>query len=600
MDFVRNNSKEQLIDQLPVVVFEYTFFPNGHRDFTYISPRCEELLGIDPETIMHGNLSMIDFIHSDDLPLFNERVEASLRDGTEFNWEGRCKGNEGYIWVEAQGMPMKTDDGRIIYSGVFSDITEKKRLEQRYQALIDQLPLGIAVHAQGRILFANPAAARIVGARHPDQLSGMEIARFVHPDSLPIALERVKKVMAGEPVPSIEEKYVRLDGSIIDVEVTGYPYQFHGEPAAQVIFTDITEKKKTEASFRKTETLLEQLFQNTPMAVVLLSEEGNVVQINKGFEETFGFTVQELQGKGLNQFIVPANLVTEGNDINTIISRNRVVKTETIRHRKDGKVLSVIIYGVPVLRQDKTLGIFGMYVDITESKKLEEELKIRNAELDNFVYKVSHDLRAPLSSVLGLAHLASLPGNDDNLLEYIKLMGQKAGQLDHFISDVLSHSKNLKMDLKIEMINFRDIFNQSFDDLSYLKDTEQVARKISITGCDFYSDPWRVAEIFRNLVSNAVKYKKLGDVEAVTSVQIDVTPGYCSILFQDNGIGIDKVSLEKVFEMFYRASDQSDGSGLGLYIVKNAVEKLGGKVDVESELGQGTTFKIVLPNHLSK
>ncbi len=104
MDFVRNNSKEQLIDQLPVVVFEYTFFPNGHRDFTYISPRCEELLGIDPETIMHGNLSMIDFIHGDDLPLFNERVEASLRDGTEFNWEGRCKGNEGYIWVEAQGM----------------------------------------------------------------------------------------------------------------------------------------------------------------------------------------------------------------------------------------------------------------------------------------------------------------------------------------------------------------------------------------------------------------------------------------------------------------------------------------------------------------
>ncbi len=595
-----NKNQERLIDQLPVVVFEYTFYPNGHRDFTYISPRCEELLGIDPETIMHGRLSMNDFIHVDDLGLFTQSVEVSLQTGEEWNWEGRCRRNEGYIWIEARGMPVRMEDGRITYSGVFSNVTEKKRLEQRYQELVDQLPLGITIHAKGRVLFANPAAAKMIGAGNSSQLIGMEVAGFVHPDSKATAMERIKVVMGGRPAPPIEEKYIRLDGSILEVEVTGYPYQYNGEPAVQTIFTDITEKKRAEASFRKTETLLEQLFQNTPMAVVLLNEEGNVVQINSGFQETFGFTLEELQGKGLNEFIVPSNLVTEGNDINTLISSNRVVKTETLRHRKDGKVLSVIIYGVPVLRQDKTLGIFGMYVDITENKKLEEELKIRNAELDNFVYKVSHDLRAPLSSVLGLAHLASLPGNDDNLAEYIKLMGQKAGQLDHFISDVLSHSKNLKTELKIERINFEEIINQTFNDLSYLKGAQQVVRRLSVTGSEFHSDPWRIAEIFRNLVSNAVKYRKLGDTEVRISVDIEADARQCSIVFSDNGIGIDAVSLGKIFEMFYRASDQSDGSGLGLYIVKNAVDKLGGKVRVESELGQGATFKIALPNHLSK
>ena len=182
---------------------------------------------------------------------------------------------------------------------------------------------------------------------------------------------------------------------------------------------------------------------------------------------------------------------------------------ETVRYRKDKTLLSVIIYGVPVLLQDQTIGIFGMYVDITDRKKMEEELKMRNTELDNFVYKVSHDLRAPLSSVLGLAHLASLPGNDDNLVDYIKLMGQKAEQLDHFISDVLSHSKNLKLELKVEKVNFQKIIDQNFNDLNYLKGVEHVERKIVIDAENFYSDPWRIAEIFRNLVSNAIKYRKL-------------------------------------------------------------------------------------------
>lgn len=601
MDSQTNTSKEQLIDHLPVVVFEYTFFPNGHRYFTYISPRCEELLGIDPETIMHGRLSMNDFIHPDDLSSFNQSVEATLRVGGEWRWEGRCRGNSDFIWVEAQGMSTRMDDERIIYHGVFSDITEKKRLEQRYQQLIDQLPLGIVIHAKGKVLFVNPAAARMVGAKHPDELLETDILNFVHPESRDMVSERVKAVLSGKAAPPIEEKFVRLDGSILNVEVTGYPYQYNGEKAVQTIISDITDRKRTEASFRKTETLLDQLFQNTPLAVVLLNEEGNVVQINRGFEETFGFGLAELQGNGLNKFIVPQDLVNEGNDMNSLISKNKVLRTETVRLRKDGELLSVIIYGVPVLLQDQTIGIFGMYVDITERRRVEEELKIRNAELDNFVYKVSHDLRAPLSSVLGLAHLASLPGNDDNLTEYVKLMGQKARQLDHFIGDVLSHSKNLKMELRMEKINFKEILDQTFDELSYLNGAQQVVKCIDIGGVDFYSDRWRMTEIFRNLVSNAVKYRKLGGEESRITIEIVVDEKRCMLLFKDTGIGINKESQEKVFEMFYRASDQSDGSGLGLYILKNAVEKLGGKVMLESELGLGSTFKILLPNRrLSK
>lgn len=608
MTVAQKESWQRLIDHLPVVVFEYTFFPDGTRGFSYVSPRCEELLGIHQDMITHSQFHISHFILEEDMPSFNRSIEMSVKEMKEWTWVGRCRSKDEIIWLEARGTPSRSDAGGIVYHGILSDITQKKHLEarqidteQRYRDLVEKLPLALVIHANGKVKYVNAMAAKMMGAESPEQMLGRDVVNFVHPDYRLFVHERVTRILAGEYLPPAEEKYVGLDGRVIDVHASCYPYVYMGEPAVQAIFSDITERKRAEAIFRKTETLFYQLFQNTPLAVTLLNEEGNVVRINKGFEEMFGFSVEELQGKGLNQFIVPDDLESEGNDLNTIISSNRVVKMETTRHRKDGTILSVIIYGVPVLLEDQTIGIFGMYVDITDRRKVEEELKIRNTELDNFVYKVSHDLRAPLSSVLGLVHLAELPGNTDNLADYMKLVGQKAHQLDHFISDVLSHSKNLKMELRVEEVDFKKIIEQTFNDLSYLKGAETVHRDVDVSIGNFYSDPWRIGEIFRNLVSNAIKYRKLGADETRITIRIkSIGLDQCQIVFSDNGIGIAGENLEKIFEMFYRASAQSDGSGLGLYIVKNAVDKVGGTVKVESEAGVGTTFKITLPNQRLK
>jgi signal transduction histidine kinase len=275
------------------------------------------------------------------------------------------------------------------------------------------------------------------------------------------------------------------------------------------------------------------------------------------------------------------------------------VRFETTRLRRDDQPISVIIYGVPVQLEDKNIGIFGVYVDITDQKKIEEELKIRNSELDNFVYKVSHDLRAPLSSVLGLVNLAQMPGNDDNPAEYLKIIGDKVGELDHFIGDVLSHSKNLKLDVKTGPIDFQAIIDKTFKDLSYMRGTDQMERQVSIQGGEFSSDPWRIGEIFRNLISNAIKYRKINGEPSKVSIKVNITSESAIIVFKDNGIGISADNLNKIFEMFYRASEQSEGSGLGLYIVKNAVEKLEGQLDVKSRPDEGTTFEITLPNKLA-
>lgn len=366
------------------------------------------------------------------------------------------------------------------------------------------------------------------------------------------------------------------------------------------IILDITQRKcreqEAEEVSKRNETMFTQLFNSAPMGLVLLDDHGKVELVNQGFREMFGYDLDALRGMNLNDFIVPDDLKNEGIDLNNLITANKIISVVTRRKHRAGHIVDVLLYGVPVELNHKTIGIYGVYVDITERKKVEEELKVRNTELDNFVYKVSHDLRAPLSSILGLVNLARLPGNDDNPMDYINIIGSKVEDLDHFIGDVLSHSKNLKMDVSITRVDFNSIISRTFTDLNYLEGAADMMIYRRVDEADFYSDPWRISEIFRNLVSNAIKYRQING--PTPEIRIEVNNGnlQTEIIFADNGIGIEKENLSKIFEMFYRATVQSDGSGIGLYIVKNAVEKLGGSISVHSEIGIGTTFTIILPN----
>jgi PAS domain S-box-containing protein len=591
-----------IIRFLPAVIYEYTIHPDGKGRFTFISEACEKILGVTSEAVIKEPSIMDALIHEEDFSTMTERSLDSYKNERELNWRGRMiiRGEER--WMEIRSNHQVDEQGTTIRRGIIQDITERKssgkESEIRYQGLVERLPMGIAIHNHGKLVFANAHAHLILGAQKSNEIVGTHVMNYIHPDYRENLLERMREVAAGVPAPMIEQKFVRVDGRVIDVEAMAFPFIFKGAPSVQVIFRDITERKVTEARVKKNETLFSQLFQNIPMAVVMLDEGGKVEQINKGFEAMFGYEVSELKGKNLNDTIVPDELRNEGVDLNNLITSNQVVRLETIRRHKNGNVLSVILYGMPVVLGKQTIGIYGVYVDITERKKVEEELKVRNTELDNFVYKVSHDLRAPLSSILGLVNLAKLPGNTDNPMDYIDIIGDKVEHLDHFIGDVLSHSKNLKMEVSISNVNFAQIIDRTFSELSYLDGAKEIIRNIKIEGTDFFNDPWRISEILRNLISNSIKYRRFDSKTCEINVKIFTDNLRTEISFADNGIGIDETSLNKIFEMFYRATEQSDGSGIGLYIVKNAVDKLGGQITVFSKLGEGTRFTIILPNRI--
>jgi len=594
---------QDLIRHLPAVIYEYSIHPDGTRCFDFISEACNSILGLKSSDVMRDATLMDRIVHEEDAADLSATSTRAEQAGSEWNWQGRMNVRGKVKWVEIRSNHTLNADGSILRRGIIQDITERKETvkesEIRYLALVERLPIGVAIYRRGKLLFANTQAHLILGADKSQNLIGTDVLNFVEPGHHQRIVRRMKEVAEGLPGAMVEQKYIRLDGRLVDVETMAFPYSYRGEPCVQIIFRDITERKQTETQIRKNEALLAQLFQNVPMAVVLLNEFGKVEQVNKGFEEMFGYTLTELRGRSINDFIVPDELTHEGVDLNNLIASHRVVSIETIRRHRNGTIVNVILYGMPVMLDNQTIGIYGVYVDITQRKRVEEELKVRNTELDNFVYKVSHDLRAPLSSILGLVNLAKLPGNTDNPMDYIDIIGSKVEHLDHFIGDVLSHSKNLKIDITVAKVDFNYIIDQTFNDLNYLEGAKGISRMVKVEGIDFYSDPWRIAEILRNLISNAIKYRKLDQVVSEIGIKISVDHLRAEIAFADNGIGIDEKNLAKVFEMFYRATEQSDGSGIGLYIVKNAVDKLGGQISVASRLGQGTRFSIILPNRIN-
>jgi len=234
-----------------------------------------------------------------------------------------------------------------------------------------------------------------------------------------------------------------------------------------------------------------------------------------------------------------------------------------------------------------------------ELRKQNEELVKINKELDSFVYSVSHNLRAPLMSVLGLLNLAKMndQDNENHLEHYFGMMEHSIQKLDETLKEILDYSRNARNNLHIKRVSLSEMVNDSIERLRYMEGSDQIVKEIQINeAIPLYSDAYRLSVIFNNLLSNAIKYRDVQKDECYVRFVINVDERRATFHFHDNGIGIAEHLLPKVFDMFFRATERSEGAGLGLYIVKETVEKLMGHISVESTYGKGTSFKFEIPN----
>ena len=239
---------------------------------------------------------------------------------------------------------------------------------------------------------------------------------------------------------------------------------------------------------------------------------------------------------------------------------------------------------------------YEIYRTRVELRTRNQELSKAYEELDRFVYSASHDLRAPLMSILGIVQLTMIEDDISKQKEYLQMIKQSVHKLDTFIINIIDYYKNARGTPEIKSIQFATIIREVMDSIKFLPGYEKVDIQIAIDQPEeFFSDLLKIRIIFINLLTNAIKFVDDAKEVQKISVKINCDKSASYIEVKDNGIGIKEADLGNVFNMFYRGRAANTGSGIGLYIVREAVNKLGGTVKVSSAIGEGTTFTITIP-----
>ncbi|MGJ3236824.1 PAS domain-containing sensor histidine kinase [Marivirga sp.] len=367
---------------------------------------------------------------------------------------------------------------------------------------------------------------------------------------------------------------------------------------------DITESFEAKERIKNNERIIASVNKNISEAIYRSSHEKGLIFINDAFVKMFGFkTKDELYNHAkLNSLYAnPDDRESLGK---MLIRKKEVTNMEVQFQKKNGEVFTGLLSSM-VSEDDQGAKYFdGAIRDVTGIKSAQEklkkqnrELKKLNTELDSFVYSASHDLKAPLSSVKGLINLAKNENDKEKLAHYLDLVDKSINKLDDFIKDIVDLSRNARQEVKPEFVDFNEIIQDTMDNYQYLENFDKISKKINIySDHEFFSDKRRLKVIFNNLISNSIRYFNPFIDNPYVEICLKADKEKAVIEISDNGLGIESKYLEKIFEMFFRASNNSKGTGIGLYIVKETIQKIKGEINVESKLDKGTKFTVTLPN----
>lgn len=360
--------------------------------------------------------------------------------------------------------------------------------------------------------------------------------------------------------------------------------------------TDITEQKRAANAIQKSERKYRNLFQNSLVAMCSTDDQmATVNEANEKFWSIMGVLQGERKTFKLKNVILPRHLKDLRRQLQqyTIIE-NYELKISTSLKQEIWVLLNAVLY-----EDDGTIDF--VFKDITQTKENLIELQKVNFELDSFVYHASHDLRSPLRSILGLIDLYHMEDDPKFKGECIEKIRSSVIRLDDLVVELLSISRNDRVNDPHTPVNLLQELNNSISSYYNASDT----RKLEITArvlqpVPFISDATRMRIILNNLISNAIKYRSFNKPQSTIHIDMQADQQKVVIKVIDNGEGIEETKLPHIFDMFYRATERSEGSGLGLYIVKKVADKLQAQIKVESIEMEGTTFTVTIPNSKNK
>jgi len=352
-----------------------------------------------------------------------------------------------------------------------------------------------------------------------------------------------------------------------------------------------------------TESNLRSMIQNYRSGIWMVDKEFRLMEYNSVFKAgaKLAYNIELYKGCPILELLPKEDAQ---------LWRTRYLKafegnSNTYHHAQEvmGKMeyYDIVVYPIYVGESIEGVGVVTNDVSSIEESKAKlktqnEELKKLNYELDTFMYRSTHDMRAPVATLMGLIDLAITEDDPKVKDDCLRFIARATKRMDQFIREIADITKNAKFDLEIQEINFESMIPELLEELAQSETHNRVKTNFKIEGSEIlYSDNFRLKTILRNIISNAIKYADL-EKDSYVEIEIQLLKGHASISIKDNGQGIREEDLEKVFNMFFRANDKSEGSGLGLFIVSELVEKIKAEIDLKSQFEKGTEVKLNIPS----
>ncbi len=376
---------------------------------------------------------------------------------------------------------------------------------------------------------------------------------------------------------------------------------------------DVTDKVKAEEQLEIQREFFKQLFENSPIGIVILDRNDKIIDVNKAFEELFGFEREEVRGLSINQLIVPPDLKLEGYTLSEKVLSDEIVMVETKRMKKNGSLLDVLVIGYPILHKGERVGIFGMYKDITDQKMMFELMKSEKEKIEelnqlksNFLFNISHEIRTPLNSILGFSDLLISELSEiklDMLKDFAMSIKRGGLRLLNLMDNIIEISviESSKSELKFEEVHILMVLEPvllSFEAVASEKNL--YLKKEFESNFKLLTDVRRLTLILKNIIDNATKFTHEGGVTVRTYLLESAGDNRKAVIeITDTGIGISEKFMAKLFEPYSQASAglnrEYEGIGLGLHLSKKLIELLGGRLEIISIPHKGTIVRIYLP-----
>lgn len=504
---------------------------------------------------------------------------------------------------------------------VVRDLSEVEKLNSEFKRLAQAIQsIGDSVAITGvdrRILFVNDAFKKMYGYSE-EEILGKDALVLFPEDASTDAIEQIFRSAELQGVWRAETTRIKKDGTPIVVYLTVAPVlNERNEPFAYVsVATDLTEKKMLESALRESEEKFRTFAEQSPLSIVVTDLDANMVFANKKLCELTGYAIEELLGKNPRIFqsgLTPRKTYEE---LWSCLTRGEIWAGEFCNRKKNGEIFWESATIAPLKDESgRTINYIAIKEDITEKKRLVEEIikaKEKAEELSALksflLTNLSHELRTPLTWILGYAQLLMLEGEDPKLKEIGSTFYQSGHRLLTTINLLMDYSKiesgllvvrpnefNL-----IEIVNdlvqlYSKFFQEKHLKVQFITEYERIL---------MYQDEFMVRSIVSNLISNAFKFTRKGEIEARVSKFQRNGEEFVQFSVKDTGIGIPAEHLDSIWKEFFQVSQglsrAFEGAGLGLTIVKKFAELMGGEVMVSSEVDKGSVFTVILPIRYAK